>query len=43
MNLLHEKGWITDPKNKYKSVVLSDEAVDLAERMFLKHFGAEHE
>lgn len=41
MQLLHEKGWISDPKNKYRSVVLSDEAAALAEKMFVKHFGGD--
>ena len=38
-DLLFEKGWISDPKGKAKSVVLSDNAVDLAEGFFRKHFG----
>jgi hypothetical protein len=36
---LHEKGLISDPKSKAKSVVLSDKAVKLSESLFEKHFG----
>ena len=40
MNRLHEKGYISDPKSKSKSVVLSDDgyarAKDLFERLFAK-------
>lgn len=35
---LHEKGLISDPKSKAKSVVLSDKAVKLSEFLFKKHF-----
>jgi len=38
MNRLHEKGLISDPKSKSKSVVLSEEAVKLCEELFQKHF-----
>jgi len=34
MDLLFEKGWITDPKSKTKSVVLTEESEFLR-----KHFG----
>jgi Mn-dependent DtxR family transcriptional regulator len=40
MNRLHEKGYISNPKSKAKSVVVSDEGVRLAEELFKKHFGA---
>jgi len=43
MNLLHRKGWISDPVGKQKSVVLSDEGAKLAEAYFEKHFGAASE
>jgi hypothetical protein len=36
---LYEKGLISDPKSKAKSVALSDEAVRLSESLFKKHFG----
>ena len=39
LNRLHEKGWISDPKSKAKSVIMTDEGAVLAERLFLKHFG----
>ncbi len=38
MNRLHEKGYISNPKGKAKSVVFSDEGVQLAEELFKKHF-----
>lgn len=41
LNLLHDKGWISDPKSKAKSVSVSEEGERLAERFFAKHFGAE--
>jgi len=36
---LHEKGLISDPKSKAKSVAMSEEAVKLSESLFKKHFG----
>ena len=39
LDRLHEKGWISDPKSKAKSVIMTDEGAVLAERLFLKHFG----
>ena len=39
LDRLHEKGLISDPKSKAKSVVLSNQAVDLSEALFKKHFG----
>lgn len=38
LNLLHQKGWISDPKSKAKSVVLTQEGERLAERFFEQHF-----
>jgi len=38
MNRLHEKGYISDPKSKSKSVVLSDEGLARAEELFEKLF-----
>jgi hypothetical protein len=35
---LHEKGLISDPKSKAKSVILSEKAVKLSESLFEKHF-----
>lgn len=39
LDRLHEKGLISDPKRKAKSVVLSDEAVELSEALFERLFG----
>ena len=39
LDRLHEKGFISDPKSKAKSVVLSNQAVELSEALFKKHFG----
>jgi hypothetical protein len=36
---LHQKGYISDPKSKAKSVVLSVEALQLARELFDRHFG----
>lgn len=38
MNRLHEKGYISNPKGKAKSVALSDEGARMAEVLFKKHF-----
>jgi hypothetical protein len=37
-DLLFEKGWISDPKNKNKSVLMTDEGLRLAEQYFEIHF-----
>lgn len=37
-DLLYKKGWIDDPKNKSKSVSLTEEGSDLAEKLFIKYF-----
>ena len=39
LDRLHERGFISDPKSKAKSVVLSNQAVELSEALFKKHFG----
>jgi hypothetical protein len=39
MNRLHEKGFISDPRNKNKSVGLSDEGARRAEELCGKLFG----
>ncbi len=41
MNLLHEKGWISDPVSKAKSVILTNEGERLARQFLVKHFGLE--
>ena len=38
MNLLHEKGMISDPVGKVKSVVLTEEGMKRSEELFIKHF-----
>ena len=43
LNRLHEKGLISDPKKKAKSVVLSDEAYEKAEKLFQEMFRKEDE
>ena len=39
LDRLHARGWISDPKSKAKSVVLSPEAVKESERLFDQLFG----
>lgn len=39
LNRLHEKGLISDPKRKAKSVALSEEALELSETLFKRLFG----
>ena len=39
MERLHAKGYISDPKTKAKSVVLSEDARKLSQELFVKHFG----
>jgi hypothetical protein len=38
MNRLHDKGFISDPVGKAKSVVLTDEGLRESERLFRKLF-----
>jgi hypothetical protein len=38
MNALHERGWISDPRGKARSVVLSDEGVARAQEFVAGHF-----
>ena len=38
MDILHEKGYISDPATKNKSVVLSEEGAKLSEELFEKLF-----
>jgi hypothetical protein len=38
MTRLHEKGLISDPVNKAKSVVLTEDAVQASERLFKQFF-----
>jgi len=39
MDRLHQKGYISDPKRKAKSVAVSPEGARKAEELFKKHFG----
>jgi Domain of unknown function (DUF6429) len=39
MDRLHAQGFISDPKSKAKSVVLTDEGARRAEELFRRHFG----
>ena len=39
MDRLHEKGWITDPKGKAKSVGVTPEGLTMAKELFQQHFG----
>lgn len=41
LNRLHEKGYISNPRSKAKSVMLSQEGARLSEELFRKHFGKE--
>lgn len=38
MNRLHEKGFISDPKDKSKSVVITEEGVKKSKELFGKYF-----
>ena len=38
MDRLHTKGYISDPKSKAKSVVLSEEGERLSQELFERHF-----
>ena len=38
LNRLHEKGFISDPKSKAKSVMLSDHGVERSMDLFAKYF-----
>ena len=39
LDRLHEKGYISDPKSKAKSIAMSEEGYKLSEELFKKHFG----
>lgn len=40
MERLHARGYISDPKSKAKSVVLSEEGLRQARELFERHFGS---
>lgn len=39
MERLHARGYISDPKSKAKSVVLTEEGERLSRELFARHFG----
>ena len=39
LDRLYEKGYISNPKSKAKSIMLTDEGAKLSEELFNKHFG----
>lgn len=41
MERLHSKGYISDPKSKTKSVILTEEGEKLSRELFAKHFSLE--
>ncbi len=41
MDRLHKKGYISDPRSKAKSVVVTVEGVARAEELFHKHFATD--
>ena len=41
MNRLHEKGYISNPKTKALSIVLSEEGEKRSGELFFKHFGVD--
>jgi hypothetical protein len=43
LDRLHERGLISDPKSKAKSIALTDEGVSLAAALFEHHFGSANE
>ncbi len=40
MDRLYKKGYISDPKGKAASVVLTEAGAKLSKELFFKHFGA---
>ena len=41
LSRLHERGYIHDPKNKAKSVALTQEGAELSDELFWRHFGSQ--
>jgi Domain of unknown function (DUF6429) len=39
LDRLHKKGYISDPKSKAKSVLMTEEGAKRAQELFEKHFG----
>jgi hypothetical protein len=42
MDRLYSKGYLSDPKSKAKSVVLSEEGEKRSRELFAKHFSLKH-
>jgi Domain of unknown function (DUF6429) len=40
MNRLHEKGYISDPRGRAKSIVFTEKGIQEAERLLMKMFSA---
>lgn len=40
LDRLHEKGYISDPKSKAKSVVVTEEGAQRSGELFARHFGS---
>ena len=40
MDRLHQKGFISDPKSKAKSVLVTEEGQKVAEELFERYFGS---
>ncbi len=43
LNRLHDKDYIYDPKNKNKSIILTEVGFNLSKKLFQKHFGIEEQ
>ena len=41
LNRLHERGYISDPKSKAKSVLLTEEGEQRSRELFARHFGVD--
>jgi Domain of unknown function (DUF6429) len=39
LNRLHERGWISSPVSKAKSVIMTDEGASRSRELFERHFG----
>jgi hypothetical protein len=39
LDRLHEKGYISDPRSKAKSVAMTEEGERLSRELFARHFG----
>src|SRR3989304_7394695 len=39
LNRLYDKGMISDPKGKAKSIILTDQGIETSKALFERHFG----